>query len=48
MIDEDLKRQMEAAYLKGDKQEALELSQELDKQVTEEQSKLILEKLGSK
>jgi hypothetical protein len=39
MIDDELKKIMEAAYLSGDKELALDLSQQLDEQVVKEQNK---------
>lgn len=43
MISEDLRKRMEEAYLAGNKEEALRLSQELDKQVVEEQGRVYKE-----
>lgn len=40
MIDESLKEKMIQALLSGNKDEALKLSQELDKQITEAQKLL--------
>jgi hypothetical protein len=45
MIDDDLKTRMEAAYLAGDGKLALELSQQLDEQVTKEQNKKLCEEV---
>jgi hypothetical protein len=39
MIDETLREQMIEAFLDGDKDKAVKLSQELDKQIVEEQKK---------
>ena len=39
MIDEGLRLKVEAAYIAGDKEEALKLSQELDIQIVEEQKR---------
>jgi hypothetical protein len=39
MIDEVLKKNMTEAFLSGDKENAVKLSQELDKQIVEEQKK---------
>jgi hypothetical protein len=51
MIDENLRKRMGLAYISSDADLALELSQELDKQVVEEQLSRIKEqgrnKLGS-
>ena len=43
MINEDLRKRMEEAYMSGDKELALKLSQELDVQVVEEQRRVISE-----
>jgi hypothetical protein len=39
MVDETLKETMTKAFLNGDKENAVKLSQELDKQIVEEQKK---------